>query len=99
LSNSFGPDHKLVQRQIQAQAKALPISIALISQKLKNCIATLQTLPPNDRLKTAIDRIGADVKQLTRTPPKSLQGLRGIEVEAPSGISLLGDRFRSNGKD
>jgi CRISPR-associated protein Cas1 len=79
LSNSYGPDHKLVQRQVQAQAKALPISIALISQKLKNCIATLQTLPPNDRLQTVIDRIGADVKQLTRVPPKSLQALRGIE--------------------
>jgi CRISPR-associated protein Cas1 len=79
LSNSYGPDHKLVQRQVQAQAKALPISIALISQKLKNCIATLQTLPSNDQLQSAIDRIGADVKQLNRTPPKSLQALRGIE--------------------
>jgi CRISP-associated protein Cas1 len=79
LSNTYGPDHKIVQRQVRSQAKALPISIALISQKLKNCISTLQSLPPNDRLQIAIERIGADVKQLARNPPKSLQALRGIE--------------------
>jgi CRISP-associated protein Cas1 len=79
LSNNYGPDHKLVQRQLQAQAKALPISISLIALKLKNCMATLQTLPSNDRLQTSIDKISADVQQLTRTPPKSLQALRGIE--------------------
>jgi CRISPR-associated endonuclease Cas1 len=79
LSNSYGPDHKLVQRQLKAQARAVPIAISLIVQKLKGCIATLQTLPTSEGLQTAIDRIAADVKQLIRTPPKSLQALRGIE--------------------
>jgi CRISPR-associated endonuclease Cas1 len=79
LSNNYGPDHKLVHRQLQAQARPLPIAISLIVQKLKNCIATLQVLPPNERLQTAIGRISADVKELSRTPPKSLKALRGIE--------------------
>jgi CRISP-associated protein Cas1 len=78
LSNSYGPDHKLVQRQLRAQARALPIAISLIVQKLKGCITTLQTLQPNGQ-QAAIGRISADVKELTRTPPKSLQALRGIE--------------------
>jgi CRISPR-associated protein Cas1 len=79
LSNNYGPDHKLVHRQLQAQARALPISISLIVQKLKNCIATLESLPSNERVKTAIGRISADVKELIRAPPKSLKMLRGIE--------------------
>jgi len=87
LSSNYGPDHKLVHRQLQAQARALPISISLIVQKLKNCIATLESLPSNERVKTAIGRISADVKELIRAPPKSLKMLRGIEEQA----SLAGD--------
>jgi CRISP-associated protein Cas1 len=79
LSNNYGPDHKLVHRQLQAQARALPISISLILQKLKNCIATLQTLPSNERVQAAITKIGADIKELIRAPPKTLKALRGVE--------------------
>jgi CRISPR-associated protein Cas1 len=79
LSNNYGPDHRLVHRQLQAQARAVPISTSLIVQKLKNCIATLQTLPSNERVQTTIGRINADIKELIRTPPKSLKALRGVE--------------------
>jgi CRISP-associated protein Cas1 len=79
LSNNYGPDHKLVHAQLRAQSRALPIAISLIVQKLRNCTATLQTLPSNERVQNAIERIRGDVRELTRTPPKSLKGLRGIE--------------------
>jgi CRISP-associated protein Cas1 len=79
LSNSYGPDHKLVHSQLRAQSRALPIAISLIVTKLKNCIATLQALPKNERVQNAIERVAADIKELTRTPPKSLRALRGIE--------------------
>jgi CRISPR-associated endonuclease Cas1 len=79
LSNSYGPDHKLVHAQLRAQSKALPIAISLIAQKLKNSVVTLQALPGNERVRAAVDRIRADVTELTRAPPKSLKALRGIE--------------------
>lgn len=79
LSNNYGPDHNLVRAQLRAQARALPIAISLIVHKLKNSIATLKSLPSNERIKTAIGRISADVKELVLAPPKSLKMLRGIE--------------------
>src|ERR1700688_2537240 len=79
LSNNYGPDHTLVHAQLRAQARALPIAISLIVKKLNSCITTLKSLPPNKRAQNAIERIGADVRELTRTPPKSLKALRGIE--------------------
>lgn len=79
LSNNYGPAHKLVHRQLQAQAKALRIATSLIAHKLKNCITTLQILPPNERVKNAIERIGSDIRELSHTPPKTLKALRGIE--------------------
>lgn len=79
LSNSYGPDHRLVHEQLRAQTSALPIAISLIVHKLKNCITTLKSVPPNERVQSAIERIGADVRELLRTPPKSLRALRGIE--------------------
>jgi CRISP-associated protein Cas1 len=79
LSNNYGPDHKLVHRQLQAQARAVPIATSLIVQKLKNCIATLESIPSNERVQTAVKRISADIKELTRTPPKTLKALRGVE--------------------
>jgi CRISPR-associated protein Cas1 len=79
LSKSYGPDHKLVHAQLRAQTRALSIAISLIAQKLKNSIMTLQNLPSNERLRNAIERISADVRELTRIPPKSLKALRGIE--------------------
>ena len=57
----------------------MPIAVSLILNKLKNCITTLQALPPNDRVRSAIERIRDDIRKLTRTPPKSLKVLRGIE--------------------
>jgi CRISPR/Cas system-associated endonuclease Cas1 len=79
LSNNYGPDHKLVHLQLRAQSRALAISISLIVEKLKNCITTLKMLPQSDRVQNAIVRISADIRELSRTPPKSLRGLRGIE--------------------
>ena len=79
LSNNYGPDHKLVHRQLQAQARALPIATSLIIQKLENCIATLQILPSNAKADMAVKKLGGDIKELIRTPPKSLKALRGIE--------------------
>jgi CRISPR-associated endonuclease Cas1 len=79
LSNSYGPDHKLVHSQLRAQARALQIAISLVAQKLKNSVTTLQTLPPNERTQHASTRITAYIKELIRTPPKSLKALRGIE--------------------
>ena len=79
LSNNYGPDHKLVHRQLLAQSRALPIAISLIVQKLRNSITTLQTLPATERVQTAVGKISADAKELIRTPPKSLKALRGIE--------------------
>jgi CRISPR/Cas system-associated endonuclease Cas1 len=79
LSNNYGPDHKLVHQQLQAEARAVPIATSLIVQKLKNCIATLESIPSNERVQTAVKRISADIKKLTRNPPKTLKALRGIE--------------------
>jgi CRISPR-associated protein Cas1 len=79
LSNNYGPDHKLVHAQLRAQSRAMPIAVSLIVNKLKTSITTLQTLSPNEQVQKAIGRIRADVKELIRTPPKTLKALRGIE--------------------
>src|SRR6185312_5673539 len=82
IGNSAGPDYKLVRAQIAAQEDkrvALRIANSLISEKLKNSIDTLHTLFSLDRVEKAITAHRASLDELRCSPPRTIQGLLGIE--------------------
>jgi CRISP-associated protein Cas1 len=84
VSNSYGPDPKLVQAQLAAQSKerAMKIAISLLSDKFRNCVKTLQELPHSGDKLRAITKQKREIEELACRPPKTINGLLGIEGRA-----------------
>jgi CRISP-associated protein Cas1 len=85
ISNSAGPDHRLVRAQLAAQEDkktVLRIATSLISTKLKNSIETLRALLSSDRVEKAIAVHREGLSELRGSPPKSIPTLIGIEGRA-----------------
>jgi CRISPR-associated protein Cas1 len=84
VSNSYGPDPKLVQAQLTAQSKerAMKIAISLLSEKFRNCVKALQELPHSGDKLRAITKQKREIEGLVETPPKTINGLLGIEGRA-----------------
>jgi CRISP-associated protein Cas1 len=82
ISNSYGPDPKLVRAQLAAdesKTTRLKIATALIAAKLKNSVETLRDLEPSDRADSALAKQKESLAELRISPPKSINALLGIE--------------------
>lgn len=82
MGRGTAPDHRLVRAQLAAQANKttrVQIATSLVLSKIQNSIETLKSLPPSDRVESAIAKQHEYLRQLRRSPPKSVQALLGIE--------------------
>src|ERR1035437_1414605 len=82
ISNSYGPDPKLVRAQLAAEENKtirLRIAAALIAEKLKNSIETLKDLEHSERVDSALTKHAESLTELRITPPKTINALLGIE--------------------
>jgi CRISP-associated protein Cas1 len=82
ISNSYGPDPKLVHAQLAAQEDTktrLKIANALIIEKLKNSIETLRDLECSERVNLALAKLKDNLAELNTRPPKTINALLGIE--------------------
>jgi CRISPR/Cas system-associated endonuclease Cas1 len=84
VSNNYGPDPKHVRAQLAAQTKerALKIAISLISAKFQNSIETLKILPHSSNKLRAITKQKREIQGLGENPPKTINGLLGVEGRA-----------------
>jgi CRISPR-associated protein Cas1 len=55
------------------------IATSLVLSKIQNSIETLKALPASDRVESAIGKQHDYLRQLRRSPPKSVQALLGVE--------------------
>jgi CRISP-associated protein Cas1 len=82
ISNSYGPDPKLVRAQLAADESKtgrLKIATALIAAKLKSSVETLRDLEPSDRVNSALAKQKESLAELKISPPKTINALLGIE--------------------
>jgi CRISP-associated protein Cas1 len=84
VSNNYGLDAKCVRAQLAAQTKerSLKIAISLISAKFQNVIETLKILPHSGNKLRAITKQKREREGLKDNPPKTFNGLLGVEGRA-----------------
>jgi CRISPR-associated endonuclease Cas1 len=84
VSNGYGPNPKLVLAQLAAQTKerSIEIAISLLSEKFRNCVKALQDLPHSGDKLRAIAKQKTEVAELAQRPPKTINGLLGVEGRA-----------------
>ncbi len=84
VSNNYGPDPKRVRTQLAAQQNdhALKIAVRLITEKFKNSIEALKVLPHSGNKLRAITKQKREIQELAENPPKTINGLLGVEGRA-----------------
>jgi len=82
IGKNPAPDHRLVRAQLAAQADEkvkVRIAVSLVLSKIQCSIETLKTFPASERVESGIDKLQEYLRQLRRSPPKSIQALLGLE--------------------
>ena len=69
----------------------MKIATSLVSEKFRHCIKALQELPHSGDKLRAITKQKREIEGLAESPPKTINGLLGIEGRAAFAYSRLAE--------
>jgi hypothetical protein len=86
-SQFTNPERVAAQIEAKRNGRALKIATALIREKIRNAIATLEAvIPPSTARELAVIKHRRDAKELAAKSPKTLAALLGVEGADGPGL-------------